>query len=535
MMDADMQNCVIYARYSSHAQKDTSIEDQVRDIEVYCKLNNLNIVKVYADRHLTGTSDKRPQFQQMMQDAARGRWQYVVVWKTDRFARNRYDSATYKYRLKRHGVRVLSAKESIPDGPEGILLEAVLEGSAEYYSANLAQNIKRGMRANALQCKVNNGSLPYGYCKGPDGRYAIVPAEAEIVKEIYRKAAGGALFVDICRDLNARRILTKRGTPWRKSSFEKILKNEIYRGVYHYADIRIEGGVPRIIDDALFAEVARKMKSKANAHRRRRKDSEYMLTGKLFCGECGSTMIGVSGTSRNGDTHYYYSCSKRRTEHSCNKRSVAREQIEQLVVNAALDAVLQDDVIAWIADQVMRYQDREGKSAQLEALREELKAKEKAISNMLDAIEAGIITASTKQRLHDLEEQRRQLKSDLAVEEAATTHIERDFIVYWLERFRDGDRNDKDFRRKVIDTFVSAVYLYDDHVRIAFNYTSTQNIVEKEIIDKKFVDGAEDAAGANGSYKLAYAPPNATRTNHPTVIFFLGSVFVLSMSIPTEF
>ena len=99
--ETDMQDCVVYARYSSHSQKDTSIEDQVADIEVYCRLNNLRIVKVYADRHLTGRSDQRPQFQQMMKDAAHRRWAYVVVWKTDRFARNRYDSATYKYRLKR--------------------------------------------------------------------------------------------------------------------------------------------------------------------------------------------------------------------------------------------------------------------------------------------------------------------------------------------------------------------------------------------------------------------------------------------------
>ena len=253
------QNCVVYARYSSHSQKDTSIEDQVRDIEVYCRLNNLSIVKVYADRHLTGTSDKRPQFQQMMKDAAHGRWSYVVVWKTDRFARNRYDSATYKYRLKRYGVRVLSAKESIPDGPEGILLESVLEGSAEYYSANLAQNIKRGMHSNALECKVNSGSIPFGYRKGEDGRFALEPAEAEVVREIFRKVAEGVPFVDLCNDLNGRGIRTKRGGLWNKNSFRRMLSNETYIGVYSFSDVRVEGGCPSIVDRALFLGVGEKL------------------------------------------------------------------------------------------------------------------------------------------------------------------------------------------------------------------------------------------------------------------------------------
>ena len=127
--DSDMQDAVIYARYSSHSQREVSIEQQVADCEEYARRNNLRIVTVYADRHLTGTNDKRPQFQKMLKDAQHGKWKYVITWKVDRFARNRYDSATYKYRLKKYGVRVLYAKESIPDGPEGILLESVLKGS----------------------------------------------------------------------------------------------------------------------------------------------------------------------------------------------------------------------------------------------------------------------------------------------------------------------------------------------------------------------------------------------------------------------
>lgn len=501
--DSELQDAVIYARYSSHAQKDTSIEDQVTDCEAYAKLNNLRIVKIYADRHLSGTTDKRPQFQQMLKDAAHSHWKYVVVWKTDRFARNRYDSATYKYRLKRYGVRVLSAKESIPEGPEGILLEAVLEGSAEYYSANLAQNIRRGMRSNALNCMVNNGSLPFGYCKGEDGRFAIREAEAEVVREIFRKVAQGFPLVDIANDLNGRGIRTKHGNLWGKNSFHRMLVNESYMGVYSYSDIRIEDGMPAIIDKTQFLEVQQKLKTKKNPRGRHRENGDYILTGKLFCAMCGNPMVGVSGTARNGALHYYYSCQNRRYSRGCTKENVPREWIERVVVQATMDYVLQPDVIDWIADRVMEFQEREGNSAQLQGLRDQLAENEKSTANMMKAIEAGIITASTKQRLLELEADAARIKDEILLEEVAITHLEREQVVYWIEKFRGGNLESQEFRRKVIDSFVAAVYLSDDHIRIAFNYSGKKNQVDMALV----MDATESADGIQDSHKLSICPP----------------------------
>lgn len=497
-----MQECVIYARYSSHAQRDVSIEQQVADCEAYARMNNLRVVKVYTDRHLSGTNDKRPQFQKMLKDAERGGWSYVLTWKVDRFARNRYDSATYKYRLKRYGVRVIYAKESIPDGPEGILLESVLEGSAEYYSANLSQNIKRGMRYNALECKVNNGSIPFGYCKGPDGRYAIVDAEAEVVREIFRKVSEGVPFVDIANALNGRGIRTKRGGLWGKGSFHTLLKNEAYIGVYHYADVRVEGGIPVIVDKALFLEVDQRLKTKKNPQGRHRENGDYMLTGKLFCGLCGNPMVGVSGTSHTGGMHFYYSCQKRRLDHKCEKQHVKRDWIEHEVVQATLDYILQPNVIEWVADAVMAYQNREGNTAVLCSLRDELSENQKSTKNVLNAIKAGIFTPSTQNLLLNLEAEASRLKDAICLEEAAITHIERDFIVYWMEQFKGGNVESSAFRRKVIDSFVNSVFLWDDHIRIAFNYSGKGSSV-----DLNLVMNAEAAAGPEGSYTLSGTPP----------------------------
>ena len=489
-IEPEMQDAVIYTRYSSHNQRDCSIEQQVADCEIFARQNNLRVVKVYADRHLSGTTDNRPQFQQMLKDASHGHWAYVICWKIDRFARNRYDSATYKFRLKKAGVRVLYAKESIPDGPEGILLESVLEGSAEYYSAALAQNIRRGMKFNAEQCKVNSGSIPFGYCKGPDGRFAVHEANAEVVREIFRKAAAGMPFVDIANDLNSRGLKTSRGGRWNKGSF-RLLMNEAYIGVYHFSDTRIEGGMPALIDQGTFWAANERLKANSSVRGRHQDGGDYLLTGKLKCAHCGSYMIGFSGTGKSGELHYYYGCQKRRRERACKKANVPREWIERVVVKAALDYVLRPEVMEWIADAVMEYQEREAASAQLAALTAELEENRKATDNVMKAIEAGIITSTTKQRLLDLEAKAQDLKRAIELEKLSHVRLERDQVLFWLDRFRGGSLQSQEFRRKVIDAFVSVVYLFDDHLRIAFNYSGGSNAEA----DFDLVMDAEAAAG----------------------------------------
>lgn len=507
-MNDIQESAVIYARYSSHAQRDVSIEQQTAECEAFARQNNLKVEKVYADRALSGTNDKRPQFQKMLKDAERGRWKYVITYKVDRFARNRYDSATYKYRLRKYGVRVLYAKEAIPEGPEGILLESVLEGSAEYYSANLSQNIRRGMHFNALECKVNNGALPLGYCKGPDGRYAIVEAEADVVREIFRKVREGVPFVEIANDLNGRGIRTKRGGLFRKNSFQNLIKNDIYMGVYRYGDVVIEGGVPAIIEKAEYLEVQKKLQTKKNPQGRHRENGDYLLTGKLYCGCCQSAMVGISGTSHTGDKHYYYICQNRRQGGSCKKKSVRRTWLEREVVKATLDYVLQPPVMEWIADQAVAYAEREYASAHLEDLRAQKTETEKALENIVKAIEVGIITATTKKRLETLEVEAARLENEIYLEEAAVVKVDRDAILYWLERFKGGNLESQEFRRKVIDAFVSKVVLKDDFLWIAFNYSGKYNECGLEIIMDP-----ESGSGPESSYKVELGPPKSPYSN----------------------
>ena len=154
---------VIYARYSSDNQREESIEGQLRECKEYAEKNDMLIVDTYIDRALSAKTDNRPEFQRMIKDSTSGLFDIILVWKLDRFARNRYDSAYYKAQLKKNGVRVISAKETISDGPEGIILESMLEGYAEYYSAELSQKIIRGMTENTLNAKFNGGCKTFGY------------------------------------------------------------------------------------------------------------------------------------------------------------------------------------------------------------------------------------------------------------------------------------------------------------------------------------------------------------------------------------
>jgi len=217
---------VIYARYSCDRQNEQSIEGQLHECYAYAEKHDLTVVKEYIDRALSGRSaEHRTAFQQMIRDSEKKGFDFVIVYKTDRFARNRYDSAIYKTKLKKNDVRVLYAKESIPDGPEGIILESLLEGMAEYYSAELSQKIKRGIHEIALKHKAYGGNRPFGYRIDSDKNFVIDEKEAEIVRKIFTDFADGKQAKEIATELNEKGIKNARGTSWNKNNFFQIFHN----------------------------------------------------------------------------------------------------------------------------------------------------------------------------------------------------------------------------------------------------------------------------------------------------------------------
>lgn len=468
---------VIYARYSSHSQKDISIEQQIAECMEYAATNNLEVVETYEDRHLTGRSDKRPGFQRMMRHAEKRRFQVIISWKSNRMARNMLHALQYEDRLAKFGVRVVYAKEEFGDNAAGRFALRTMMNVNQFYSENMAEDIKRGLYDNAENCKINSGVLPYGYRRGEDGKYAIDEDKANIVREIFSRVACGDSFTEIARDLNSRGIKTGTGNEWGRSSFHRMMKNERYMGIYIYGKVRIEGGMPQIIGEELYHTVQEQLKSKKKSGRRRRTNTDYLLTGKLYCGKCGSHMVGISGTSKQGKLHYYYICQARNLEKTCDKEYVRKDWVEEQIANAIKTYILQDEVIEWIADSVCEYSKKQRRKSQVAILEKQLAENKKATKNLLNAIEQGIVTVTTKERLLELETEQSKISGLLAVERASVLAVDKEDIIVWLESFRNGDISNKKVQEKLFNTFLVSAYLYDDELKLIFNFTGQESSI----------------------------------------------------------
>ena len=459
---------VIYARYSSDNQREESIEGQIRECTAYAEKNGITVVKHYIDRAISAKTDNRPQFQQMIKDSERKLFDIVLVWKLDRFARNRYDSARYKTQLKKNGVKLMSATEIISDGPEGIILESVLEGYAEYYSADLSEKVVRGMTENALKGKYNGGAVPIGYVIDAEQRFQPDSFTASFVAEAFKRYNEGATMTEIRDWLNEHHVKNPRGGPMTYNTVQHMLNNRRYIGELKYRDILITDAIPPLVSAKLFQEVQEKMAKNKKAPARRKAEDDYLLTTKLFCGHCGALMFGESGTSRTGDVHRYYKCAAAKKRKTCTKKTVRKQWLEDLVVNETMKLIRDNAVIDSLVAAVMELQNKE--STSLPLYEKQLRETETGIQNMLNAIQAGILTSSTKERLEALEAQKKDLETKIAEEKLAKPVMKEEFVRFWLLHFRKLDLSQKEQRQALIDTFINAIYLYDDKVLITFNY-----------------------------------------------------------------
>ena len=463
------RTAVAYARYSSAGQRDVSIEQQLADIRAFAQREGYTIVHEYADHARSGFKDisARTQFQSMISAAETGSYDTIIAWKVDRFGRNREDSAIYKGKLRRYGVRVLYAMEPIPEGSAGVLLEGMLEATAEWYSRQLSENVTRGMTDNAYKC-LYNGTRILGYTRGADGRYAIQPDEAAIVRQIFDNYRAGWSAARICRQLNDQGIRSSRGKKFLPESMLRIISNERYTGVYIWGDIRVPGGMPAIIEKSVFEE-AQRMKKKTARHVEHGA-VDFLLTGKAFCGHCCASMIGDSGTGKSGTRFYYYTCQAHKSRKGCDKKSVSKDRLESAVIDFVLDHVLSDDQIEKTADAVMALQAEEMKHSPLAAMETEYAKIRKQIDNINDAIAAGIWNSSTSARLKALEDQAEDLRVSVeTLRYSQSQLLDRDRVIFFLHRFTKGDRQDPLLRRHIIETFVNSVYVYDDHLRLVIN------------------------------------------------------------------
>ena len=480
------RRAVVYARYSSAAQKDASIEQQYEACEAFAKREGYTIIERYPDRAISGRTDDRPAFKRMMKDAHTGAFDYVIAWKSNRLGRNMLQAMVNESKLAELGVRCLYVEEDFDDTAAGRFALRSMMNVNQFYSDNLAEDVKRGMMDNAQKCMVN-GVTPFGYKRGEDGRFAIDENTAPIVREIFTRVRDGWTITDLVDDLNARGIKTRYGNPWKIQSFQTMLKNDVYTGVYKYADVRIDGGVPVIIDKKLFGEVQSILSNKARPRGKQRLNAEYLLTGKIFCGECRSPMIALAGTGKSGRKFCYYACAKRRRDHSCSKEHVPKEKIERAVVEYVRETLSGSGFVEWVLTGYEKVVEKAKEESKLHLLQEELDNINKSLGNIMKAIEAGIINDMTKARMDELIQSRNDIEEAIRMEEQVSNVSTVEDVRKWLQGLLSGELEDPEYMKQLIKVFVAAVYVYDDHFKIRMNYSTG---TDKEIpIAQDFPDG----------------------------------------------
>lgn len=502
-------NVVIYARYSSHNQTEQSIEGQIKVCKEFAKKNGYIIVGEYIDRAESGRSANRPQFLKMIEDSKKRAFQGVLVYQLDRFSRDRYDSAIYKNKLKNNDVRVFSANESISSDASGILMESVLEGMAEYYSAELSEKTTRGLMINAEKCLYNGGVVALGYKVGEDKRFYIDEEKADLVRRIFELyCKEDNTMIDVMNDLNDKGEKTVYGNPYNKSSVKTILTNKSYIGIYRYniKDRRtgethryeIEGGMPKIVDRELFELAQSKLNINSKSPARGRAKEDYLLTTKLFCGQCKEMMTGISGTSSTKAIYHYYSCNGKRTQKKCKQKNIPKDYIEDIVVEQAR-RILTDEVIDKVASEIGKILSKDNKKSDVEYLEKKITKLEKQKDNLIDSLkecENSDMRKDIFAKYDKLEEEKNKISEEIAkIKIESNLQLDENQIRFFLYNLKDGNINNKKYKKLLISVFVNKVFLYERHIDIVFNVSDEINGIEIpdiEQIESSYMEGHEE-------------------------------------------
>ena len=460
--------------------------------------NGITVIKHYIDRAFSAKTDNRPEFQQMIKHSGKKLFDVVLVWKFDRFARNRFDSANYKMILKKNGVHL-----DLRYGTHCRELTGHSGGNAagrhgRILFGRVVEKVIRGQTENALKGKCTGGTGTIGYKIDEDKFYHLDPLTAPLVLEAFQRYDNGDKMVEIVNFLNDKGVRNMLGGKMTHSSVNTMLKNRRYIGELSFRDIVVPDAIPVIVPKDLFDRVQKRLDKNRRAPACGKADEEYLLTTKLFCGKCGALMFGESGTSATGRIYYYYKCANVKRRKGCNKKTVQKDWLEDLVVRETMKLIQDDAVIDKIVQLVMDVQNQENTTIPL--LEKQLREVNKKLDNLMKAIEDGLYTRTTKERLEALESQKDELTVKIADEKLKKPSFNEDFIRFWLMKFRKFDISQKKQRKALIEIFVNAIFLYDDRMLITFNYKDgTQTVRFEDTLTADGVEGkSSDLSGSAG-------------------------------------
>ena len=455
------KTAVIYARYSSDNQSEHSIEGQLRVCKEYAKNNDILILDTYIDRAMTGTNDNRPDFQRMIKDSSKKNWNMVLVYKFDRFSRNKYEIAIHKKALRDNGVKVMSATEYVPDTPEGIILESILEGYAEYYSAELSQKVKRGMRETRLKVNFTGGYVIYGY-KVENHKVIIEQDQAEVIRYIYEQYAQNEYVKDIITSLTAKGILN-HNKPFAKNTIYNILKNEKYSGIYKYKDEIFTNIYPQIVPTETYNKVRAKIDN--NHYGKRSTEVVYLLRDKIKCGYCGRPISAECGTAKNGEKKRYYKCLGRKNGSGCTKTQVRKEVLENYVIENIVGFLANKSNTEYMVQKLLEFQENSNNlNSLLNNLVKQQKQIAKQIDNIMTAIENGGTSSTAMKRLRELESKQAEIEKQIQIEKAQKPDkLTKEEITDYYKLALEKEP------KMLINYLVRQIELFDDKMIITYN------------------------------------------------------------------
>lgn len=479
---------IAYARFSSNNQREESIDAQLRAIREYCEKENIELIAEFTDEAVSGKTDDREDFQNMINKLLKGHIQadYVLVHKFNRFARNKFDSALYKKKLRDIDVKVVSVSQKIDDTPEGELLEGFLETIDQYYSANLAAEVRKGLRENALKGKHSGGQVLFGYSLDDEGYY--VPNEnAKIVKRIFEEYAQGYAKTEICERLNKEGYRNQRGKKFNTRTLYDLLRNEKYIGNYVYTidkkeTIRLDGIIKdHPIDKRLWITVQELCKdsSEKTKARQRTKKRYYYLTGKAYCEECGSKICsnGSKRSNGKGKLNYYYQCvGKVKEKNGCKLPALNKDWVEPRVLKTIMDVVMNEEQVNQIAQ--IAYEEilamRDTPVVTTAQLKKELTQIDKKQERLADLYMDGDMSkemldeknGELARRRYQIEDELEKRKNVFEAEDITPKDI-KEFIVQYVEDIQNEyDQSDDEFKRIMINTFVERIDVSREKVTV---------------------------------------------------------------------
>mgnify|MGYP004612971067 CR=1 FL=1 len=478
----DNNLAICYYRFSSHAQNEASIDQQREQAHFFAETHDWKIIKEYSDEAISGTTDERPDFQLMLSEVATLKPAVLILWKVDRLGRDRIDIALAKKTLRDAGCRVKYVAETVAneDTPEANFTEAMLESVAEFYSAQLRVNVTRGLRYNAEHA-LYNGRKTLGYAVDSSKHYVIDDETAPIVQRIFNEYASGVPLQQILNELNSSGVKSAHNNKFTLNSLRYILHNRNYIGEYHFSDIVIPNAIPALVSEELFKavqerfELNRRVKHKnGSTTPQNASETRFWLTGKLYCGKCGESLHGVSGTSKTGTVHYYYACKNYR-KHKCSLKYIPQHQME-LNVMSMLKTILSDteNLASLAVDIANYYKSQNDNSAFIDSLQAKLKDTDKQINNLVSAVASGLVSQAVMDKLQSLEIEKRALTDAIDEEQAkARLVVNEQSVKAYFEQYAHANLNDAEMRDNVLNYFVDKIFVYDDKLLITGCFTGS--------------------------------------------------------------